>query len=271
MISISPGHYGPRTGASGYIDEGTEAIRVSKRVTEILRASKVTTNYIQDAVSKGQNANINWLVAQHNKSNRKIDVSIHFNSSAGTQQGGIGTEVLIYSGKNNPVAIQLSRAISAAGNFKNRGAKIRTNLGILKNTNRPCYLIEVCFVNSKFDADSYKKNFEAICQAIAKALADAVGKSLNSPPQSPVDSPKEVDIMSQPFKPTSHAISKAVQDVIFSQSKKQWKKDTPYLSDEWRKKYLAGDMTISDAIGLIYVMIDRGAIELGNKDATQLK
>lgn len=82
---------------------------------------------------------------------------------------------------------------------------------------------------------------------------------------------KEVDIMSQPFKPTSNTISKAVQDVIYSQSKKEWKKDTPYVSDEWRKKYLAGDMTISDAIGLIYVMIDRGAIELGNKDAPQLK
>ena len=67
MITVSPGHRGKNTGAMGLIDEGTEAINVAKRVTSILRAAGIITNYIEDNVSKSQEANIKWLIAQHNK------------------------------------------------------------------------------------------------------------------------------------------------------------------------------------------------------------
>lgn len=104
MITISPGHYGPRTGASGLIDEVTEAIKVSKEVTKILRAAGIQTNYIEANVSKSQSVNIGWLIAQHNKTSREIDVSIHFNSSTGTHSRGIGTETFVYSNRNASTA-----------------------------------------------------------------------------------------------------------------------------------------------------------------------
>ncbi|MER1959166.1 MAG: N-acetylmuramoyl-L-alanine amidase [Solibacillus sp.] len=181
MITISPGHYGPRTGAYGIIDEGTENIRVTKRVTAILRAAGITTNYIEDNVNKAQSKNIPWLIAQHNKSSRLIDVSIHFNSSAGTHSKGIGVETLIHNEKNIDVATKLTNAISNVSGLKNRGVKIRTNLGLLKGTNKPCYLIEVCFVNDSVDVALYKRDFEKICQAIASELAKAVGKTITKP------------------------------------------------------------------------------------------
>ena len=187
MISISPGHYGPRTGAHGFIDEGTENINVAKRVTSILRAAGITTNYIEDNVSKSQSANISWLIAQHNKSNRQIDVSIHFNSSTGLSEKGMGTETLIYNGKNINTAESINNAICAAGGFRNRGVKIRTDLGLLKGTNKPCYLIEVCFVNDSVDVALYKRDFEKICQAIASELAKAVGKTLKPSTTSTVE------------------------------------------------------------------------------------
>lgn len=62
------------------MDEGTETIAVSKRIAEILRAAGITTNHIQDNVNRTQSQNIGWLIAQHNKTSRQIDVSIHFNS-----------------------------------------------------------------------------------------------------------------------------------------------------------------------------------------------
>ena len=143
MISISPGHYGRHTGAHGLIDEGTENIRVAKRVTEILRAANIQTNYIEDKTSNSASKNIGWLIAQHNKTSRQIDVSIHFNSSTGTHSRGIGTETLIHNGRNLDVAENITNAICAVSGLKNRGVKIRTDLGLLRGTNKPCYLIEV--------------------------------------------------------------------------------------------------------------------------------
>ncbi|MGE7020402.1 N-acetylmuramoyl-L-alanine amidase [Solibacillus cecembensis] len=204
MITISPGHYGPFTGASGIIDEVTEAIKVAKRVMSILRAADIITNYIEDNVSKSQSANINWLIAQHNKSSRDIDVSIHFNSSASTHSRGIGVETLVYSDKNADTAASITSAISNASGLKSRGAKIRTDLGLLKGTNKPCYLIEVCFVNDSVDVALYKRDFEKICQAIAEQLAKAAGKTLKPSTTLTVDD-KARDL-----------IRKAVADEVFT-------------------------------------------------------
>lgn len=192
MITASPGHYGPKTGAHGLIDEVTEAIKVTKEVVRILRASGITANYIEDNVNKSQSKNIPWLIAQHNKTSRLIDVSVHFNASVGTQDGGLGTETLIYSGNNLDTATAITDAIAKASGLKNRGVKIRKDLGILKGTNKPCYLIEVCFVNSRTDVELYRKNFDAICQAIAGELAKAVGKSLTPIKDTSIVEVKEV-------------------------------------------------------------------------------
>ena len=71
-----------------------------------------------------------------------------------------------------------------------------------------------------------------------------------------VTKPKEGNNMPDIFKPSSPAIDKAVQDVFYRQARRA---DKP-LSDDWRKKYVSGQLTISDALGLLYVMVDRGQI-----------
>lgn len=180
MITISPGHFGKGTGAHGLIDEGTENIKVAKRVSEILRIAGITTNYIEDKVSKKPSDNIRWLIAQHNKTSRLIDVSIHFNSSTGSHSKGIGTETLIYDGKNADIAEDITNAIAKVSGLKNRVVKIRKDLGLLKGTNKPCFLIEVCFVNDSVDVALYRRDFEKICQAIASECTKAVGKTLKT-------------------------------------------------------------------------------------------
>ncbi|MFL0584735.1 N-acetylmuramoyl-L-alanine amidase [Solibacillus silvestris] len=219
MITASPGHYGPKTGAHGLIDEVTEAIKVTKEVVRILRASGITANYIEDNVNKSQSKNIPWLIAQHNKTSRLIDASIHFNASVGTQDGGLGTETLIYSGNNLDTATAITDAIAKASGLKNRGVKIRKDLGILKGTNKPCYLIEICFVNSRTDVELYRKNFDAICQAIAGELAKAVGKSLTPTKDTSIVVGKEgrtLDINSPSLKDIVNGIldSKGQREII---------------------------------------------------------
>lgn len=176
MITISPGHWTVGTGARDLIDEVTEARRVAKRVTEILRKASIQTNYIEDNVSKNQNQNLTYLVTQHNKTTRQLDVSVHFNASSGRQTRGIGVEVLYYDAKD--LAAKVSKAISNASGLIDRGAKQRREISFLSNTNKPAILLEICFVNSTVDTAIYNRDFEKICQAIAKELAAAVGKTL---------------------------------------------------------------------------------------------
>lgn len=178
MITISPGHWLPGTGACDLIDEVTEARKVVNRVVEILRSNGITVNHVEDNTSKNQQQNLNYLVTQHNKTNRKLDVSVHFNSASRTDKG-LGVEVLYYDQKE--LAAKVSKAISDVSGLINRGAKERKELAFLRNTNKPAILIEVCFVNSTVDVAIYRRDFEKICQVIAKCLAEYVGKPLKKP------------------------------------------------------------------------------------------
>lgn len=177
-IELHPGHWANTgSGANGILNEVTEARKVAKRVYAILRESNVPCTYIEDNTSSNQRQNINYLVGQHNKDRDGLVVSIHFNAG-GNNLRPIGTEVLYYDQKS--LAERVAKAISDAtnGGLLNRGAKKRTDLGVLASTYEPAILIEVCFVNSVVDAKIYRENFEAICQAIAKELAAYLGKSL---------------------------------------------------------------------------------------------
>jgi len=171
QISISSGHGLRVRGAAGILDEVNEARRVTDRVAEILRAGGHTVNVFHDDGSTLVAQNINWLVAQHNGSERDLDVSVHFNAFRPTD-GPMGTEVLHRAG--DPVAAilaaRVSFAMAQAGGFRERAVQPRDNLGFLLNCRQNPILLEVCFVDSRGDADLYNQNFEAICQGIAQGL-----------------------------------------------------------------------------------------------------
>src|SRR5690606_14308916 len=101
-----------------------------------------------------------------------------FNSIPGTQNRGIGTEVLYVNPAVKGIAEQLSGAIANASGLKNRGAKHRANLAFLNGTTKKALLIEVCFVNDSVDVALYRRDFNKICYAIAEELAKAVNKTL---------------------------------------------------------------------------------------------
>ena len=178
QVNISSGHSINCQGASDIINEVTEAKKVVDRVYEIIKASgKACYKYHDTSSSSSQNlVNIvNW----HNGFKDGVDVSIHFNAYAHVEKA-MGTEVCYYS--SSALASQVSKDIAVAGGFINRGAKQRTGLYFLKNTNKPAILIEVCFVDSVKDVELYKANFENICQAIAKSLIGQISTSVPSTP-----------------------------------------------------------------------------------------
>lgn len=169
--TISSGHGKYVSGASSIIDEVVEARKVVNRVGEILKELGEEVNIYHDDTSKTQKANINNIVKYHNSTTREKDISIHFNSSKETDKP-VGVEVLYYSDSNKDLASKVSKTISDASGLKNRGAKLRTDLGFLKSTQKGAIIIEVAFVDSSEDVRIYKEKFEDICIAIAEVISE---------------------------------------------------------------------------------------------------
>lgn len=181
-VAISSGHGARVAGASGYVQEYPEAVRVSDRVAQLLQAHGVTVmGAFHDTVSTTQNANLNLIVTWHNAQTRDLDVSIHFNCNKTTQKP-VGTECLYVTQED--LARKVSAAIATSG-LIDRGAKYRDGLYFLNNTEMPAILVEVCFVDSAADVEIYQTQFETICAAIADVLAGSVA------PRPPEPAPEE--------------------------------------------------------------------------------
>jgi N-acetylmuramoyl-L-alanine amidase len=67
---------------------------------------------------------------------------------------------------------------------------------------------------------------------------------------------KEEDIMSQTFQPSVGAINESVKTVLA-----RFEQKDPALAKVWRDKFNKGELTISDAVGLLYVAVERGYIK----------
>lgn len=169
-IVISSGHgikiRGASCDESWGLDEVDEAIRVMNAVAVNLHTLGHDVTTFTDEVSTSQNENLHRIVDFHNAQGaHDLDVSVHFNAYVPTDVGR-GTEVLYLTQED--LAQRVVDAISTASGLINRGPKKRTDLYFLNNTNEPAILIETCFVDSKCDADLYRKYFDQICLAIAR-------------------------------------------------------------------------------------------------------
>lgn len=151
------------------VQEVAEARRVVARVVQHLRELGAQPIEFHEDNATTQSANVSAIIAFHNRQQRDIDVSVHFNhSGGGIVDRAIGTEVLYRSQQS--LAARVSAAKASAGKFIDRGAKHRLNLGFLNSTARPAIMLEVCFVNSRADVRLYQANFDAICRAIATSI-----------------------------------------------------------------------------------------------------
>jgi N-acetylmuramoyl-L-alanine amidase len=167
-IVISSGHAREVRGASCYIDEVDEARRVVDEVVRCLAKLGVDARPFHDDTSHTQGENLETIVDFHNSHVRDLDVSVHFNAYTETSKP-MGCEVLYVT--QAELASNLSNAMAKFAGFLNRGAKKRTDLYFLNNTEEPAILLEVCFVDSEADVELYKDNFEVLCRAIAVGLS----------------------------------------------------------------------------------------------------
>lgn len=168
-------------GAVGIIKESTENRKV---VNELIKILKEEGHTVYDCtVNNGTSASdvINKIVTKCNAHTVDYDISIHFNCGVGDIKGNgntTGVEVLVYNNEIKEVTDRICNKISKLG-YRNRGTKVRTDLGFLRKTKAKALLVECCFVDDKDDIDIYSaKN---LAKAIAEGLLNKTIKTPNQP------------------------------------------------------------------------------------------
>lgn len=165
-ILICAGHTtsGKGTGAVGYINESNENRVLSKKVVEYLKAAGHTVDYYE--INKADD----YLQKQVSAANSKVYdlvVQIHFNANK-TTDSIMGTETLYSSSRGK---IWAEKVTNKLGNiYKQRGAKLRSDLYWLNKTTAPAILVETCFVDSKGDTNLYNSNKDKTAKLIAEAI-----------------------------------------------------------------------------------------------------
>jgi N-acetylmuramoyl-L-alanine amidase len=191
-ICISSGHGKHIRGASGspvppQLDEVNEARKVVETVAEELRQRGAEVWTFHDDTSHDQSTNLHTITKWHNSKARDLDISVHFNAYNGSAHG---TEVLYVT--QEELAREVSEAIALAGRLANRGAKYRSDLYVLNNTEMPAILLEVCFCDNTSDSEKYRQNYAEICEAIAMAIVPAPAEA---EPPGEAETPKRPPLM----------------------------------------------------------------------------
>ena len=178
-------------GAIGLIKESTENRNVKN---EVIRLLKEEGHTVYDCtVENGTSVSdiVNKQVSKMNSySDIDLHISIHFNEGANDKTGNdksTGVEVLVYntSGTKYDTAKRICSKIECLG-YKNRGVKIRTNLGVLSKTKAQALLVECCFVDDKDDIDLY--NYKRIAKAIVEGV---LNKTISVSVPAPIPVPNE--------------------------------------------------------------------------------
>ncbi len=170
-IGINCGHTisgTPGSGAVGYINESKETRAVGYKLMEILKNQGHTVIDCTDDNSPSASANLKKICALANAQSLDMFLSIHFNAG-----GGMGTEVFTYGSGDVAYAGKIKSALYKLG-FKDRGIKDGSHLYVIKNTTAPAALVEVCFVDTKTDAELYARlGADTVAEAMAKAITGA--------------------------------------------------------------------------------------------------
>lgn len=167
-IGINCGHTvsgQPGCGAVRYLNESNETRAVGYLLMEMLRQQGHTVVDCTDDYAKSAHDNLERICCLANAQPLDMFLSIHFNAG-----GGQGVECWTYGSADVCNAGKIKHAIAMLG-FRNRGIKDGSHLYVIKNTKAPSVLVEVCFVDTKADAELYQsvgaaRIAAAICEGI---------------------------------------------------------------------------------------------------------
>lgn len=189
MIYISAGHRGPGTGATGYIDEGAETIRLRNMIIE--RLMDISTGNANLPVENAptldaaihadeDRAALNNVIRDVNRwcINPETDyaVELHFNSYRTNTARGVEALVSDRAGSRaRRIADALAANVAAVLCIPNRGVRSETQsrrgrLGFVSDTRCPAVILEVCFASNRQDSEAYLAHREQLADRLADVL-----------------------------------------------------------------------------------------------------
>ena len=181
VINVHAGHNFKCPGANGKFSETSEDRKVKNAAIKYLRQEGCTVYDCTDEDANTVNGNLYAIVSKCNAHKVDYDISIHFNAFNSTAHG---TESYVWSldrAKNAAgidCANRIHKRLVALG-FTNRGVKDGHNLYVVRKTNAPAVLVEVCFCDNQSDANLYKQlGPDRIGRAIASGI---LGKDISEP------------------------------------------------------------------------------------------
>ena len=114
-----------------------------------------------DNVGRTKSAVVGNQVRNINDRPNDVGFAWHNNAYDGKSHG---VEVLCYSEKEAPMAARISAEIAKRTGWEDRGAKIRPDIGVIRSSNCPFFLVEAGFIDN--DSDMAKWNVDAITSAV---------------------------------------------------------------------------------------------------------
>ena len=233
---------------------------VALEVTRILRTEYGQIVYNPYDVTGKIDTPLNTRVQRANAAKVDAFVSIHANAAGSGWNNAEGIETFIYNVGDQPGSLKLAANVQnhliRDTGLKNRGVK-RANYAVLRQTDMPAILIECGFMtnlkeNALLKSDSYRK-------LVARAIVKGIAQTYNLQPiKKPAAAPKKSDVggidsMTQYYNPPA-ATKEATINLL-----KEWEKQG--LHKMHRENLEKGNLTLEQAIGLLYVAHKRGYIK----------
>lgn len=172
-IFIDAGHNysGGDTGASGFgLKEQDVTFEIADKLRMLFQNAghevKMSREKMTDNVGNGTVASsITGRAALANSWGADLFISIHTNAYNGSARG---TETLVYSlgGEAGEIGKRVQNEIVVRLGTKDRGVKVRPDLGVLRMTNMPALLIETAFIDNEDDAWFLKSKQDGFARAI---------------------------------------------------------------------------------------------------------
>ena len=181
-IAVRGGHTKASTGSNAILNELIEDRRVTEAVIKYLKQIGHNVLNVTPQDNMTYPYELNYGINKANEWKAELFISIHFNKAYNNYNGAIGSEVCVYS--KFDAAQRVVNKLASLG-FKNRGQKVRNDLGELTKTNMKAMIIEVCFVEATEDVNIYKKNG---ADKIGKVIAEGISnKTIEIPSPSAID------------------------------------------------------------------------------------
>ena len=242
-IIIDPGHGGNDSGAVAYdLQEKDLTLKISKLIKVYLEN---TYENVGVFLTRDSDKFIELIQRSSfaNAKNADVFLSIHINAGFGT-----GYESFVYESPS-PGSKQFQsylhdemKDILDKYKLVDRGQK-RADYSVLRNTNNPAVLSEILFIDNLVNAERLKN--DQFILSVAHAHAKAIGKFLGL----------ELKAMEN-YSPSNKDMLNASISVL-----KRLEDKENGISSTHRKKLLEGNLSVSDAIAILYVALYRQLLD----------